>query len=314
MADEVVVQFEGISKRYHSGDFWRPLQAQALTDVSFEVSKGEVFGLVGLNGSGKTTLMKTAVGLLRPDKGSVSLMGLKPSSVEARRRFGYLPELPYFPRYLTAMEVLKFYGGLHGLSGRKLDARVQAVLELVGIWKAAKNPIREYSKGMQQRVGLAQTLLHDPELLFLDEPLTGLDPKGMKEVRDVILLARDQGKTIFFNSHSLAEVERICDRVGLMVKGSMALVSGVGELVSSHQSSVTLGLHSREQSLLEKIKGLGLVMKEENQLWTLEVPNDRLAEILGKLAEMNVPTPSVLSYGSPLESAFLEKAGGGNDA
>lgn len=302
---ENVLKFTNVSKRYQSGDFWRPLKAQALKDVSFEVGHGDVFGLIGLNGAGKTTLMKAAVGLLRPDKGEVSLFGKSVHEVSTRARFGYLPELPYFPKYLSAWEVLLFYGRLHGLDGAELRARCEETLRLVGIWYAAKEPIARYSKGMQQRVGLAQTLLHRPELVFLDEPMSGLDPKGTKEMRDVILGLRAQGKTIFFNSHILAEVERICDKVGIMHKGRMLRVENVAELISGFASNVTLGLGSLNEKVLKKVRALRLAMRKENRIWTLEAPHKLLATVLARLKKAGAAHPSVLSYGSPLETAFL---------
>jgi ABC-2 type transport system ATP-binding protein len=305
MNAEAVLDFQGVTKRYQSGDFWRPLKAVALKDVSLQLHHGEVFGLIGLNGAGKSTLMKTAVGLLRPDSGTVSLFGLDPRSREARRRFGFLPELPYFPGYLSASEVLHYYGQLHGLHGRALTEQVKKVLDVVNLAYAADEPIRRYSKGMQQRVGLAQTLLHDPELLFLDEPMSGLDPQGMKEIRDVILAQRGEGKTIFFNSHSLAEVERICDRVALMHKGRLVLVDSVAELVRSHQSSVTLGF-SGGDDLGPRLQALGLTAKRENKVWTLVVPNHELGPAFERLKNLLDTAPSVLSFGSPLETAFLE--------
>lgn len=231
----VLLSFEGVRKRYRSGDFWRPIKAQALDGVSFSLNQGEVLGLVGLNGAGKSTLMKTAVGLLQPDQGTVRLFGLDPRDREARRSLGYLPELPYFPGYLSAVEVLTYYGRLHRLPEKNLRARVLKVLGTVGLEKAAFDPIRRYSKGMQQRVGLAQTLLHDPDLIFLDEPVSGLDPLGMKEMRDLILAQRAAGKTVFFNSHVLQEVERLCDRVGIMHHGRLLRDLPVADLVRGHR-------------------------------------------------------------------------------
>ncbi len=229
-----ILSFERVSKRYKTGDFWHPVQAQALVDVSFELQAGEVYGLVGLNGAGKSTLMKTAVGLLRPDTGAVRLFGLDPRDIDARRGLGYLPELPWFPAYLSAREVLLYYGRLQGLAGPALGARVAEVLGQVGLAQAADQPLRRYSKGMQQRVGLAQALLHHPALIFLDEPMSGLDPLGMKEMRDVILAQRAAGRTVFFNSHVLLEVERICDRVGIMHRGRLIRSQAVAELVRGH--------------------------------------------------------------------------------
>lgn len=299
-----VVSIVDVKKRYQSGDFWRPLKAQALKGVSFDVHQGELFGLVGLNGAGKSTLMKMAVGLLRPDSGSLTLFGLSPRSREARRRFGFLPELPYFPGYLSAKEVLTYYGRLHGMNGKALSARVDQVLEQVNLAYAKDEPIRRYSKGMQQRVGLAQTLLHDPELLFLDEPMSGLDPQGMKEMRDVILAQRAAGKTIFINTHSLAEVERICDRVAQMHKGRLLLVESVAELVRSHQSKVVLGFPGGAE-LGSRLDALGLHGRLENKVWTVSVANHEMGRAYEALQGLLGAAPSVISFGSPLETAFL---------
>jgi ABC-2 type transport system ATP-binding protein len=299
-----VLSFAGVSKRYRTGDFWRPVKAQALSQVSFELKRGEVFGLVGLNGAGKSTLMKTAVGLLHPDEGVVRLFGLDPRDREARRRLGYLPELPYFPGYLSACEVLVYYGRLHGLPKAGLRKRVLDVLERVGLSAAAFDPIHRYSKGMQQRVGLAQTLLHDPDVLLLDEPMSGLDPLGMKEMRDIILGERAAGKTIFFNSHGLAEVERICDRVGVMHRGRLVLVDGVPELLRRFQSHVTLGFTGSPE-LAERLKALPWQSTHEHGLWRVLVPNASLGEAVRGLEPLAGGPPSVLSVGSPLENAFL---------
>jgi ABC-2 type transport system ATP-binding protein len=307
---ETVLSFTEVSKRYQSGDFWKPLKAQALKSISFEVAQGDVFGLIGLNGAGKTTLMKAAVGLLRADSGVVSLFGHSPQEVAIRHRFGYLPELPYFPKYLSAWEVLIFYGRLHGMTNREAGIRAEETLRLVGLWEAAKEPISRYSKGMQQRVGLAQTLLHDPELIFLDEPMSGLDPLGMKQMRDVILGLKERGKTIFFNSHILAEVERICNRVGIMARGYMLRVEHVAELVAGYASNVTLGLSTVEPEVLKKVQAMNLKMRAENKIWTVEAPHDDLAQVLERLEKAGAGHPSILSYGSPLETAFLKLSEG----
>jgi ABC-2 type transport system ATP-binding protein len=226
-----VLSFERVSKRYKTGDFWHPVQAQALSEVSFELMPGEVFGLVGLNGAGKSTLMKCAVGLLRPDEGSVRLFSLPPRDKDARRSLGYLPELPWFPAYLSAREILHYYGRLQGLGGRELKARAAEVLVQVGLSGKEDQALRRFSKGMQQRVGLAQAILHAPQLVFLDEPMSGLDPLGMKEMRDSILAQRAAGRTVFFNSHVLLEVERICDRVGVLHQGRLIRIGTVAEIV-----------------------------------------------------------------------------------
>lgn len=244
-----VLSFEGVSKHYKTGDFWHPVQAQALSGVSFELMPGEVFGLVGLNGAGKSTLMKCAVGLLRPDEGSVSLFSLPPRDKDARRSLGYLPELPWFPAYLSAREILHFYGRLQGLRGDQLRARASEVLAQVGLRGKEDEALRRFSKGMQQRVGLAQAVIHAPQLLFLDEPMSGLDPMGMKEMRDSILAQRAAGRTVFFNSHVLLEVERICDRVGVLHQGRLIRIGPVAEVVK--------GFDGLEAAVLAAIQGAG---------------------------------------------------------
>jgi ABC-2 type transport system ATP-binding protein len=226
-----VLSFERVSKRYKTGDFWKPVRAQALREVSFELTEGEVFGLVGLNGAGKSTLMKCAVGLLSPDEGEARLFGRSPRDKEARRGLGYLPELPWFPAYLSAREILHYYGRLQGLGGDALKARAAEALAQVGLAGKEDEALRRFSKGMQQRVGLAQALLHQPQLIFLDEPMSGLDPLGMKEMRDSILAQRQAGRTVFFNSHVLLEVERICDRVGVLHQGRLLYCGSVAGLV-----------------------------------------------------------------------------------
>lgn len=301
-----VLVFDKVSKRYQSGDFWRPLKAQALRQVSFELRQGEAFGLIGVNGVGKTTLMKAAVGLLRPDEGQVRVFGQDPWQPAARRKFGYLPELPYFPKYLSALEILTYYGRLHGMASSGLAARAEEVLRTCGIWDAAREPLSRYSKGMQQRLGLAQTLLHDPELVFLDEPMSGLDPLGIAQMHQVIQNLKSQGKTVFFNSHVLADVERLCDRVGIMAKGQLVLLKGVAELLASHASHLVLGLPGLNAEQAKSLAGLAWPAKQEQDLWTLRLPHADLEKALASLRQLGITQSAVISHGSPLEEAFSQ--------
>ncbi len=304
--DDAIAVVDRVSKKYKSGDFWRPLKAQALREVSLSLYRREVFGLVGLNGAGKSTLMKVMIGLLKPDSGRVLLFGRDAGSLAARPKFGYLPELPSFPKYLSAWEVLHFYGRLHSMAGGALTKRVQEVLELVGLWGRARSPIREYSKGMQQRVGMAQALLHEPELLFLDEPMSGLDPMGTKEFRDLLLNMKNAGKTLFFNTHNLSEVEKLCDRVGLMAGGRMKVVDSVPNLVARHQSWVSLGFVKLDSRALAWLRRAKLRPRLENRIWNLRVRTESLKAVLAGLAPFHTSRPAVLSLGSPLETAFLK--------
>jgi ABC-2 type transport system ATP-binding protein len=204
----------------------------AVDGIDFTVERGEVFGLLGPNGAGKTTTLKMLLGLLRPDAGEVRLFGLPPSEPAARARLGFLPENPYFYDYLSAEEFLDFYGRLHGVPADRRRERVAAALRRVGLAERSKVALRKFSKGMTQRLGLAQAIQHDPELVILDEPMSGLDPIGRREVRDLILELKSQGKTVFFSSHILQDAEMICDRVAILKAGRLRSVGRLHEMVN----------------------------------------------------------------------------------
>ena len=204
----------------------------AVDDLTLAVEPGQIFGLLGPNGAGKTTTLKVLLGLVKPDAGTVRLFGKPPRDVEARRRLGFLPENPYFYDYLTASEFLDLYGRLHGIEAGERRRRVAAALDRVGLAGREGTPLRKLSKGMVQRVGLAQAIQHDPELVILDEPMSGLDPVGRREVRDLILALKAQGKTIFFSSHILQDAEMICDRVAILFKGKLRAVGKLDELAT----------------------------------------------------------------------------------
>lgn len=228
---DAVVELDGLVKAFrgHLG-IGRHVAVDGLT---LSVARGEIFGLLGPNGAGKTTTLKTMLGLLKPDRGNVRLLGRPPGDPEARARIGFLPENPYFYDYLTGREFLDFYGRLQGVRGSERARRVEAVLERVGLAGRADRPLRKFSKGMVQRLGLGQAILHDPDLVILDEPMSGLDPIGRREVRDLIQGLREAGKTVFFSSHILQDAEMICDRVAIVVEGRLRHVGPVGDLVSS---------------------------------------------------------------------------------
>lgn len=192
---------------------------KAVDDLTLSLAKGEVTGFLGTNGAGKTTTIKMLIGLLRPTSGTVRLFGGDPAVASARARIGYMPETAYYYPYLDVRELLAFYGGVCGMDRRTIRARTEELLEEVGLADAARRPLRTYSKGMLQRAGIAQALLHDPDLLVLDEPFTGLDPLARIHFRDLLRRLRDRGKSIFFSSHELGETELLCDRVAIMKKG-----------------------------------------------------------------------------------------------
>jgi len=204
----------------------------AVDGLSLSTEPGEIFGLVGPNGAGKTTTLKMMLGLIRADRGEVRLLGRSPTDPTARQRIGFLPENPYFYDYLTAREFLDFYGRLKGMDAAARRTRVGEQLERVGLARHAGTALRKFSKGMIQRLGLAQAILDDPELLILDEPMSGLDPVGRREVRDIILSFRAAGRTVFFSSHILQDAELICDRVAILRRGRLKSVGRLDSLIS----------------------------------------------------------------------------------
>ncbi len=222
MPEESVLSLESVTKVYLRSHLGRSAATRGVEDLSLQVRPGEAFGLLGLNGSGKTTTFKLALGLLRPTAGRIALFGLSPSDPAARSRVGFLPELPYFYSFLTPEESLRFYGRLSGLPEKGLQGRIREVLGALGLGAAGGRKIAELSKGMIQRVGLAQAILHDPELVILDEPVSGLDPLAIKEFRDLLLALSEKGKALVLSSHSISELEKICHRVGILKEGRLA--------------------------------------------------------------------------------------------
>jgi len=212
----------------------RQRKVTALQGLDLEVSAGEIFGFLGPNGAGKTTTIKILMGLIYPTSGRARLLGKPLGDVEIKQRIGFLPESPYFYDYLTADEFLLFYGQLFGMRRADLKRRIDELLALVGLEKNRSLRLRRFSKGMLQRVGLAQALINDPQLVILDEPMSGLDPIGRKEVRDLILHLKERGKTVFFSSHILSDVETICNRVGILIHGRLREIGSVQELLGRY--------------------------------------------------------------------------------
>jgi len=223
---------EQLTKQFTVG--LRQRTVTALQGLDLEVNAGEIFGFLGPNGAGKTTTMKILMGLIYPTSGQARLFGKPLGDVNVKQRIGFLPESPYFYDYLTADEFLLFYGQLFGMPRAELTHRIDELLSLVGLAKSRSMRLRRFSKGMLQRVGLAQALINDPQLVILDEPMSGLDPIGRKEVRDLILHLKESGKTVFFSSHILSDVETICNRVGILVRGRLRDVGSVEELLGRY--------------------------------------------------------------------------------
>jgi ABC-2 type transport system ATP-binding protein len=234
----LAIRTQHLSKVYREGFFMR--RVDGLTDLNIEVPQGSAFGFIGPNGAGKTTTIKILMGLHRPTCGTAEILGRPVSDASARHQVGFLPERPYFYQHLTARELLRFYGQLYQMDRGPLRARIEELLAKVGMERSGDDKLGEYSKGMLQRIGLCQALLNDPELIVLDEPMSGLDPLGRAMVRDLILEQRKRGKTIFFSSHILSDVESICDQVAILVGGCLRGVGSVDELIGDRISTVEL--------------------------------------------------------------------------
>jgi ABC-2 type transport system ATP-binding protein len=225
------IEAENLTKDFLVG-FWRPRPYRALDGLTLRVEPGEVYGFLGPNGAGKSTTLKLLMQLIYPTAGEARILGKPVGDVSVRRRIGFLAENPYFYDYLTAEEVLKYFARLCGISGADVSTRVSTVLDQVGIAAERRMRLRHFSKGMLQRVGLAQALVNDPEVIFLDEPMSGLDPLGRRQVRDLILDLRAQGRTVFFSSHILSDAETLCSRVGIMAQGKLVAAGRVSEMIA----------------------------------------------------------------------------------
>jgi ABC-2 type transport system ATP-binding protein len=245
-SQEVVVAVRGLTKVFK--DFWGRPKARAVDNVNFEVRRGEVFGLLGPNGSGKSTTVKMLLGLLYPTKGHIEVFRHSPRHVGTKSRIGYLPEESYLYRYLSSDETLNFFGNLFALSSKEREQRSEQLLEMVGLSKARRRQVGEFSKGMQRRIGLAQALINDPDLIILDEPTAGLDPIGCREVKDLILALARRGKTVILSSHLLADVEDVCDRVVIYYGGKIQAMGTLKELLAKPDSlRITTPVLSREK-------------------------------------------------------------------
>jgi ABC-2 type transport system ATP-binding protein len=234
MERPAVVQTFGLKKVYRTG-FWLNQKVITLQNCSLRIVRGETFGLLGPNGAGKTTLLKMLLGIIRPTAGHGLLLGKPLGDRPTKQHVGYLPENPYFYDFLTGWEILQYTAGLFQIPASVQRQRIPELLELVGLASstARKKPLRQYSKGMLQRVGMAQALINDPDVVFLDEPMSGLDPMGRVQMREIILSLKGQGKTIFFNSHVLSDVEKICDRVAILARGELLCVGSLSDLLGT---------------------------------------------------------------------------------
>lgn len=307
--DAIVI--EGLTKTFWSGWPGRP-SVTVLDGLTLSIGEGQIYGFLGPNGSGKTTTLKILLGLMHATTGRVEVLGKPAGNVMVRKRIGFLPESPYFYDYLTAEEFLTFYGHLAGLDRVELNKRVTHLLEIVGLVDARTRQLRKFSKGMLQRVGLAQALIHDPELVILDEPMSGLDPVGRKQVRDLILGLRDQGKTVFFSTHIIPDVEMICDRVGVLAKGKLLATGRVEELVTrGHTQSVEIVCQGIKADGIPAITSAATRVLQRGQHSLIMLPGpDRLEETLAVIRAQGGTLISVTPQKGSLEELFLQQADG----
>ncbi len=283
---------------------------EAVKGITFDVRRGEIFGFLGPNGAGKTTTIKTMLGLIFPTRGSVTLFGIPAVEPEARKRVGYLPENPYLYQYLTALEIMDLFGRLAGIPGPERASQSKELLRRCGLGSVMDRPVRGFSKGMLQRAGLAQALLGDPELLILDEPMTGLDPIGRKEVRDLILEERDRGRTVMFSSHILSDVEMLCDRVAIVNRGELAAYGALNELLRREIRAVEIEVEQVDDGLrarLAETKSATLTRIQERTVVAVQGEHDADAVVRAVL-DGGGRVVAVTPKRETLEDLFLRKA------
>ena len=305
------ITIEHVTKVYEPTWPWHR-SSTVLSDVSLSVTKGEIFGFLGHNGAGKTTTMKILLGLLRQTSGRVDVLGAPAGDVATHSKLGYLPEAPYFYDYLTAKEFLEFYGKLAAMSRDAIQSRIPILLAQVGLHEAQHRQLRKFSKGMLQRIGLAQALIQDPELVVLDEPMSGLDPMGRKEVRDLILNLREEGKTVFFSTHILSDVEMVCDRVGILARGKMLALGKVEDLVDAHLAqSVEVVCDGVIGTQIEPVRRLALRTLQSGTRCLMVLPgHECLDEILEALRRAGAKLISIIPHKGSLEELFVQKSHG----
>jgi ABC-2 type transport system ATP-binding protein len=301
MVSPNAVEVVGFNKVYSSS--FGKKQVFALTDFSLSVPVGTIFGLLGPNGAGKTTLIKLLLGITLPDSGSARILNENFSNIKIKRKIGYLPENHKYPPYLSGGETLKFFGQLSGLDGTLLDKKIDELLELMNLTRWKKSKIKTYSKGMMQRLGLAQAMINDPELIFLDEPTDGVDPIGRKEIRDVLVELKNRQKTIFLNSHILSEVELITDNVGILNKGKLLKEGTVRELTEKKEEYRLLFDRILNDDALNGIDGLKM---NKDGYYNLKVTDiNELNKIIDSLRNRGVLIKEIIPQKNTLEEMFI---------
>ena len=298
------IEILGLEKTYSVG-FWRKRPKRALHPLHLNVDEGEIFGFLGPNGAGKTTTLKMLMGLVFPSGGSARILGMDVNDPRVKAQVGFLPEQPYFYDYLTARELLEYYGQLSGMPANGLGAKIEAMLARVGLPDAANTQLRKFSKGMLQRVGIAQAILHEPKVVFLDEPMSGLDPMGRREVRDLIEQLKKEGKTVFFSTHILSDAEALCDRVAVINLGQLRGIGVVADLTSKMHAKVELIWQGT--SMPPAIAALGADWHTSGDTVRAILGDDKQDAALEILRRERLRLVSLIPVRATLEDYFPEK-------
>jgi len=301
---EDVVTTAGLAKTFT--DFWGRPRVEALKPLDLGIHRGEVFGLLGPNGSGKTTTIKLLLGLLRPTAGEAFIFGMDPGAKAAKHRLGYLPEETYLYRFLNAEETLRFFGRLFRLPRKVLDERIPALIARVGLGHARRRHLGEYSKGMARRLGLAQALINEPDLIILDEPTSGLDPIGTAEVKDLIVELKDRGKTVLLSSHLLADVEDVCDRIAILHHGELKELGRVDELLTATDETL-VRLRDPDEAALAGVRAAA-----GDALLAVDHPRERLEAHFRRIVAPESP-PAIPRPEDPAAAAGAKPEGDGGD-
>jgi ABC-2 type transport system ATP-binding protein len=300
------IDIVGLCKTYQR-HFWTPAQT-VLKGLDLEVAPGQVFGFLGPNGAGKTTTIKAMMGIIKPTTGYVRIFGKDPWDTGPKHKIGFLPETPYFYDYLTGREFMRFSGKLLGMPAQKIEHEASQMLALVKMTEAADLQMRKYSKGMLQRIGLAQALMNNPELIVLDEPLTGLDPLGRKEFKDIILALKNQGKTVFFSSHILPDAEMVCDRVAIINKGKLLRSGSLSELLNAQVKSVEFICQDITKQTAGVIKKISYSCNQIEKRWQFNLKDEKsVIQALGLLSKGPGQVISIIPQRESLEEYFTRE-------
>ncbi len=298
------IEILDLEKSYRVG-FWRSRIKPALRPLRLTIEAGEIFGFLGPNGAGKTTTLKLLMGLVFPTSGTARILGMEIDDPRVKSQIGFLPEQPYFYDYLSARELLNYYGQLSGVPAKGRAARVEQMLGRVGLSDAAGMQLRKFSKGMLQRVGLTQAILHEPKVVFLDEPMSGLDPMGRREVRDLIQQLRSEGKTVFFSTHILSDAEALCDRVGIIHQGELRGVGSVAELTSETQGKVEIIFYA--ERVPAGLTSLGAEARVSGEVVNAVLPEEQQDAALEVLRRERLRLISLAPVRSSLEEYYIQK-------